>query len=334
VFIPEKNCSEMNKTHGSFKVLEKSNLFYILAVIQPFMPHRLFYIDRYVLPLPEGHKFPRQKYGMLRALLAQEPRFQFHPAPQASQKTIEIAHDPLYVKQFLKSELPASAMRRIGFPWSEQLVQRSLASVGGTLSAATEALATGFGATLGGGTHHALRAEGAGFCVFNDIAVAIESLRAEGRIRRAAVVDLDVHQGDGTAEIFSHESEVFTVSIHCRSNFPFRKQQSRLDLHLPDRTGDDAYLRHVDEVLPEVEAFQPEIMFYQSGVDALEADALGHLSMSHEGLRQRDLKVMRFAREHGIPLVLTLGGGYAKPIELSVQAHLSTYLCAAEVFGV
>lgn len=302
------------------------------------MSCRIFYIERYVLTLPEGHKFPVRKYGLLRSALADDPRFRFDPAPLVDQRTIELAHAPLYVKQFMNCELPASAMRRIGFPWSGQLVQRSLASVGGTLGAARDALTGGLGITLGGGTHHALRSEGAGFCVFNDIAVAIETLRrgADGNppaIRRAAVLDLDVHQGDGTAEIFHHDPDVFTVSIHCRSNFPFRKQQSSLDIHLPDGIDDDEYLRHLDEVLPEVLSFRPEILFYQSGVDALEADALGHLALTHEGLRQRDITVMTFARDNNIPLVLTLGGGYAKPIELSVEAHLNTYRCAAEIFG-
>ena len=302
------------------------------------MSRRIFYIERYILHLPEGHKFPVRKYGLLRSRLADDPRFRFDPAPLVDQRTVELAHAPLYVKQFMNCELPASSMRRIGFPWSEQLVQRSLASVGGTLGAARDALAGGLGITLGGGTHHALRSEGAGFCVFNDIAVAIETLRrgSEGNppaIRRAAVLDLDVHQGDGTAEIFHHDPDVFTVSIHCRSNFPFRKQQSALDIHLPDGVGDDEYLRHLEEVLPEVSAFRPEILFYQSGVDGLKDDALGHLSLTHEGLRQRDIKVMTFARNHNIPLVLTLGGGYAKPIELSVQAHLNTYRCAAEIFS-
>jgi acetoin utilization deacetylase AcuC-like enzyme len=297
------------------------------------MPIPLFHLDHYRIPLPEGHKFPSGKYGMLQALLAREPGFDLRPAPMAAQHTIELAHDPSYVKQFLQGELPAAAMRRIGFPWSELLAQRSLASVGGTIAAARQALATGFGATLGGGTHHALRAEGAGFCVFNDIAIAIQLLRQEGAVHRAAVVDLDVHQGDGTAEIFRNDSQVFTLSIHCRSNFPFRKQQSVLDLHLPDRTGDDAYLRHLDETLPEVIAFQPEIIFYQSGVDALRFDSLGRLALTHQGLRHRDLKVMHLAREHKIPLVLTLGGGYANPIEQSVQAHGQTYRVALAVFS-
>ena len=298
------------------------------------MLHNLFYIiDRLLLPLPEGHKFPRQKYGIIRGTLSASTDFRFSPAPLADPQTIELVHEPAYVRRFLKGELPAAAMRRIGFPWSPQLVQRSLASVGGTLAAARKALGSGFGATLGGGTHHAMRREGAGFCVFNDIAVAIERLRFEGLVRRAAVIDLDVHQGDGTAEIFSGDPSVFTISIHCRSNFPFRKQSSSLDLHLPDGVADDEYLRHLDSVLPEILSFQPDILFYQSGVDALASDSLGHLCMTHDGLLARDLKVLNLARASRIPLVLTLGGGYSRPIELSVKAHVNTYRCAAQIFA-
>jgi len=296
------------------------------------MAKTLFYTGHYNIALPEGHKFPHQKYGMVRSLLADEGRFQLQPAPLARPNVLELAHDPGYVSQFLAGTLPAAAVRRIGFPWSEMLVKRSLASVGGTLSAAVEALDTGWGVTLGGGTHHALRSEGAGFCVFNDIAVAIQYLRSIGRIRRAAIIDLDVHQGDGTAEIFSGEADVFTLSIHCRSNFPFRKQRSTLDINLPDKVADEEYLRCVDQVLPEVLAFQPDIIFYQSGVDALYSDALGHLSLTHAGLEERDLRVMQTAHLQGIPLVLTLGGGYSRPIELSVQAHVNTYRTMHKVF--
>ena len=297
------------------------------------MTKTLFYTGQYSISLPEGHKFPHQKYGMVRSLLAEEGSFELKPAPFAKQNVIELAHNPDYVSQFLTGVLPASAVRRIGFPWSEMLVKRSLASVGGTLSAAVEALDTGWGVTLGGGTHHAMHGEGAGFCVFNDIAVAVQYLRSMGRIRRAAVIDLDVHQGDGTAEIFSNEPDVFTLSIHCRSNFPFRKQRSTVDIDLPDKVADEEYLRWVDQILPEVLAFQPEIIFYQSGVDALYSDALGHLSLTHAGLEERDRRVMQTARASSLPLVLTLGGGYSRPIELSVQAHVNTYCMMHHVFS-
>ena len=294
---------------------------------------RLFYNDRYAIALPDGHKFPRLKYGMVRSLLSQERIFDFQPSPLAEESTLELAHDPAYVRQFLSGTLPASAMRRIGFPWSAMLMKRSLASVGGTLNAALDALRTGLGVTLGGGTHHALRSEGAGFCVFNDIAIAIEFLRATGRIRRAAVIDLDVHQGDGTAQIFEDDQQVFTASIHCRSNFPFRKQKSKLDVDLPDKVGDHEYLRWVDQILPEVFASDPEVIFYQSGVDALASDALGHLSLTQEGLQERDSRVMQAVKSHRIPLVLTMGGGYARPIEDSAQAHANTYRMAAKLFA-
>src|SRR6185437_6176348 len=211
---------------------------------------RLFFTDQYRITLPEGHKFPAHKYGLVRQLLQQDGDFDFVQAPVISPEIVELAHDPKYVRSFIAGSLPAAAMRRIGLPWSEVFVQRALASVGGTLSAAHDALEFGWGGTLGGGTHHAFRAEGAGFCVFNDIAVSIQFLRKEDRIKRAAVIDLDVHQGDGTAEIFFNDPGVFTLSIHCERNFPFRKQQSSLDVPLPDGVEDQDYLRSLSEVLP------------------------------------------------------------------------------------
>lgn len=293
---------------------------------------RLFYTDHYLITLPEAHKFPVLKYAKVRSLLQQDGNFSFEPALPASLEALELAHDPSYVRDFLSGALSSAAMRRIGIPWSEVLVQRSLASVGGTLSASQQALRLGWGGTLGGGTHHAFRSEGSGFCVFNDIAVAIRSLMKNGQIQRAAVIDLDVHQGDGTAAIFRDEPAVFTLSIHCQSNFPFRKQQSRLDVALPDKTGDSGYLQRLDEVLPEVFAFRPDIIFYQSGVDGLQSDVLGRLSLTHQGLRQRDRRVMESVRDLGVPLVITSGGGYSRPIELSVEAHANTYRTAWQIF--
>ena len=293
---------------------------------------RLFYTDHYLITLPEAHKFPLSKYQMVRRLLEQDDQFHFEPAPPAAVEVLELVHEPSYVRDFLRGGLPPAAMRRIGLPWSETLVQRSLASVGGTMAAAEDALRTGWGGTLGGGTHHAFRAEGSGFCVFNDIAVAIRSLMHRGDIHRAAVIDLDVHQGDGTAEIFRDEPRVFTLSIHCQSNFPFRKQQSRLDIALPDRINDELYLQRLDEALHQALAFHPDIIFYQSGVDGLHCDALGHLSLTHAGLQERDRKVMESTRDRGIPLVITSGGGYSRPIDPSVQAHANTYRMAWQAF--
>jgi acetoin utilization deacetylase AcuC-like enzyme len=289
---------------------------------------RLFSTDTYQITLPEGHKFPVSKYGMFRKLLEKEDLYQIEQSPLADLETVSLAHDPVYVSEFVNGRLSAAAMRRIGLPWSDILVKRALASVGGTIQAAFEAMEKGWCGTLGGGTHHALHAEGAGFCVFNDIAVAVQFLRNKGLIRRAAVIDLDVHQGDGTAEIFQDDPEVFTLSIHCESNFPFRKKQSRLDVALPDRVEDAEYLRHLDEVLPAVLAFKPDMIFYQSGVDPLASDVLGRLSLSPQGLIQRDSRVFAAVKKFGVPFVLTSGGGYSRPIELSAEAHASTFKTA------
>ena len=294
---------------------------------------RLFFTDHYLITLPEGHKFPSRKYGLVRDLLRDDGRFQFEPAPIPASEVIQLAHDPNYVRSFVAGSLPPASMRRIGLPWSDVLVKRALASVGGTLCAAQDALKLGWGGTLGGGTHHAFRSEGAGFCIFNDIAVTIQFLRTTGLIRNAAVIDLDVHQGDGTAEIFRDDPEVFTLSIHCNSNFPFRKQQSTLDVALRDGVKDAEYLDRLNEVLPQVLDWRPEIVFYQSGVDGLATDVLGHLALTHEGLIARDRLVMQTMRQAGIPLVLTSGGGYSRPIELSADAHANTYRTAEQVFA-
>jgi acetoin utilization deacetylase AcuC-like enzyme len=293
---------------------------------------RLFYCDQFEIPLPPGHKFPMEKYRLLRERLAADGFWKLETAAPASAEVISLAHDREYVSQFIKGTLPSSAMRRIGFPWSQGLVNRTLASAGGTLAATRDAMETGFGGTLAGGTHHAFRSEGSGFCVFNDVAIAIYSLRAEGRAHRAAVVDLDVHQGDGTAHFFEHDPDVLTISLHGANNFPFRKQRSKIDVELPDRTGDTEYLRALDSVLPRVVEFAPEIAFYLSGVDALSSDVLGRLALTHEGLKARDRRVIGACRAGKIPLVITLGGGYSKPIELTAEAHANTFRIAAEVY--
>ncbi|HBY62690.1 MAG TPA: histone deacetylase [Solibacterales bacterium] len=295
------------------------------------MSGRLFYCDHYAIPLPEGHKFPMRKYRLVRDLLAADGHYSFECAPLADTEVVSLAHDAAYVKAFVDGTLPPAVLRRIGFPWSEGLVRRTLASVGGTLGATRDALETGYGGNLAGGTHHAFRDEGSGFCVFNDIAVAIESLRRDGRVRRAAVVDLDVHQGDGTALIFEHEPDVLTLSLHGRNNFPFRKQRSKIDVDLPDATGDEEYLRALHQVLPAVFAFRPEIVYYQSGVDALATDTLGRLSLTAAGMEARDRMVMTAVRAAGVPLVITLGGGYSRPIERTAEAHATTFRVASQV---
>ena len=286
--------------------------------------------------MPQGHRFPLAKYRMLRerllreGVLASEELEESAPIDRA---TLLLAHTASYLDAVFAGSLSDGEQRRLGFPWSEGLVLRSRASSFGTLAAARAALSDGFAGNLAGGTHHAFADHGNGFCVFNDIAVAARALQREGLIERAAVVDLDVHQGDGTASIFSGDASVFTFSMHGAKNFPFRKERSSLDVELPDGCADSEYLRALSEQLPRVlDAARADIVFYQAGVDPLEHDALGRLKLSFEGLRLRDQLVLRAARDRGIPLVLTLGGGYARPIELSVEAHLATWRESARLF--
>ena len=296
--------------------------------------------------MPEGHRFPVAKYRLIRELLEASGRFDLRPAPLADASQVELAHDPDYVRRFVEGTLPTEMMRRIGFPWSEGLVRRTLASVGATLAASEQALMVGFGGTLAGGTHHAFRNEGSGYCVFNDIAVAIQWLRKEkappshfarrvghtaGEAARVAVVDLDVHQGDGTAQIFENDPDVLTFSMHGGKNFPFRKQRSKIDVELEDGTGDEVYLEKLASSLPRVEEFGPDFVFYQSGVDPLDSDRLGRLSVTMNGLRERDRMVFEMVRRGGWPLVVTLGGGYSEPISRTAEAHAQTFRTALEV---
>ncbi len=288
--------------------------------------------DHCPLPLPPGHRFPLTKYARVYELLRDDDRFDFAPAPEATREQIELAHDPAYVRSFLDGTLDRAAIRRIGFPWSEGLVRRTLVSAGATLAATDWALQHRWGGSLAGGTHHAFYAAGSGFCVFNDIAIAIQWLRARGLAARAAVIDLDVHQGDGTAEIFHDDPAVLTFSMHGRNNFPFRKQTSRIDIELDDHTADDIYLDKLAATLPRVFSFDPQVVFYQSGVDALATDTLGRLALTPHGLSTRDRLVAEAAVRHGAPFIITLGGGYSNPIEATALAHANTYRIAASVF--
>lgn len=299
---------------------------------------RVFYCDHHEVVLPPEHRFPMAKYAKLRAelvasgVLAAEELVAAEAAPLAALMRV---HDPEYVEAFLSGSLAPKAMAQIGFPWSPALVRRSLASVGATLAAVEAALVDGFSGSLAGGTHHAHRDRGAGFCVFNDLAVAASELLASKRARRVLIVDLDVHQGDGTAEIFRDDERVFTFSMHGAKNFPGRKAQSDLDVELEDDTDDERYLERLERHLPAALAQRDvDFVLYQGGVDPLEQDRLGRLCLSHAGLQQRDRLVFDAARERGVPLVATLGGGYAEPIELSIEAHVNTYRAAREVFCV
>ncbi|MBL8566032.1 MAG: histone deacetylase [Hyphomicrobiaceae bacterium] len=288
------------------------------------------------LPLPPGHRFPAAKYRMLRERAHAEGIFAsagLLPSPLATRENLLLVHDATYVDAMIAGEIGADAMRRIGVPWSTVLVERSLATVGGSIAAARAAIRDGISGQLAGGTHHAHRDFGSGYCVFNDLAVAALALLGEAGVARITILDLDVHQGDGTAALFAGERRVQTVSIHGEKNFPFRKYPSDLDIALADGTGDIAYLAALDRALGAVAAFAPDLLLYLSGADALACDRLGRLDLSHSGLMARDATVLRFARAQHIPVAIAIGGGYAEPIDETVEAYLGTFRTARAIYG-
>lgn len=288
----------------------------------------LFYCDHHDIPLPDGHKFPMEKYRLLRQALEAAGGFRFAPGPLALREDLLRVHDPAYVDAFLSNQLSDAQIRRIGFPRHAKLLDRTLSSVGATVAASDIALEQGWSGVLAGGTHHALPDAGAGFCVLNDVAVAIARLLHQGRIQRPAIIDLDVHQGDGTAVIFQNDPRVLTFSAHGRHNFPFRKQQSDIDLDFDNNTTDEPYLAALEATLPRVWAFEPDMIFYQAGVDALATDRLGKLAMTEEGIRRRNHLVYTQISARQLPCVVNLGGGYSSPIEHTVNAATHTYLQA------
>lgn len=277
------------------------------------------------LALPPGHRFPIGKYDLLHAQLEREVPGALVLGVPATWEDVCLAHDPEYVAAVRDGTLPPAAVRRLGFPWSESLVLRARRSVGGTLAALAWAMAFGAAGHIAGGTHHAFRDRGEGYCVFNDLAVAVVVARRDHGVRRACVIDLDVHQGNGTAAIFRDDPDVFTLSLHGARNYPFRKEQSSLDVALADGCDDAAYLAALGPALEAVAGFRPELLLYQAGVDALAGDRLGRLALSHEGLRRRDERVFALARALAVPLVVTLGGGYGADLARSVTAHANVY---------
>lgn len=288
---------------------------------------RLVYTENvHHLMLPTGHKFPVGKYERIkRALEDSCGADTLLLGPMASVEDILLVHSPEYVRAVREGTLPTSAVRKLGFPWSESLVTRAMRSTGGTLSALAWAAEHGAAGHLAGGTHHAYRDHGEGFCVFNDIAVAVMVARRDHDLGRPAIIDLDVHQGNGTASIFANDDSVFTLSLHGQKNYPFHKEASSLDVGLPDGCEDDAYLRALAPALEQVAAHRPDLLFYQSGVDALRGDRLGRMALTHEGLERRDRMVYALARKLGVPLVVTLGGGYGRDIETSILGHVNVF---------
>ncbi len=289
-----------------------------------------------MIELPEGHRFPMQKYQMVREGLLAEKLFtpdELIKPELPSRETMLLAHTSRYLTAVCEGTLEPKEVRRIGFPWSEALVRRSLASVGGCIEAAQEALRSGVSGCLAGGTHHANADWGEGYCVFNDIAVAVLKLFQENSIERAAIVDLDVHQGNGNSAILGSRDDTFIFSMHGEKNYPFQKVPSTLDIGLPDDTRDEEYLYLLEKALPRVFDFGPDIVFYQAGVDPLKEDLLGRLSLSQAGLAERDRMVLSACKRHGVPVALLLGGGYSRPVELTVEAHIQTYRVVKEIFG-
>lgn len=295
---------------------------------------KAFYSDRYVLPLPDGHRFPMAKYRKLRERVASElPGLELIEPTAATDAELALAHDPNYIARVAAGELSPSEQRAVGFPWSEPMVERSRRSAGATVAACRAALAEGVAVNLAGGTHHAHRDRGQGYCVFNDAAVAARVLQADaagaGRSLSIAIVDLDVHQGDGTATIFAGDDSVFTLSLHGATNYPFRKACSDLDLGLPDGTSDAAYLQALDDALDRMLArFEPRLLIYLAGADAHEGDRLGRLALTTEGMARRDARVFDLARRLGVPIAVAMAGGYGHDIDATVGVHFNTVRAA------
>ena len=304
---------------------------------------RAYYSGRFVLPLPVGHRFPMIKYARLRERCLAEGVLRpedLREPPAATWDELMLVHEPAYVAAARTGTLTAMEVRRIGFPWSPEMIERSRRSSGATIQAARtaldEATARGWGVAvnLAGGTHHACPDHGEGFCVFNDAAVAIRVLQREGRIGRAVVIDCDVHQGNGTAAAFRADPTVFTFSIHGSKNFPFRKERSSLDVELPDGAGDDAFLAALELHVPHVlHDFRPELAVYLAGADPWREDCFGRLGMSKEGLLERDHLVLGACRGAGVPVAVAMAGGYARDTEDTVDIHLRTIRLCAQMWA-
>ncbi|PUE36014.1 histone deacetylase [Limnohabitans sp. Jir72] len=291
-----------------------------------------YYADHFVLPLPEGHRFPMRKYSRLRDRLTQElTGVQMREAPAASDGELALVHTPAYIQGVATGSLDPVIQREIGFPWSPAMAERARRSVGASVAAARDALVQGVAGNLAGGTHHAYADKGSGFCVFNDIAVTARLMQTEAwRLQRqkmnVAVIDLDVHQGNGTAAIFAHDPSVFTLSLHGEKNFPFRKEPSDLDVGLPDGCTDEPYLAALHQALQTLQdRFDPHLVIYLAGADPHEGDRLGRLKLTADGMQARDRVVMDWVWQRRLPVVMCMGGGYGHDIETTVQVQTQTW---------
>ena len=292
---------------------------------------------RFTVPLPSGHRFPIQKYAAIRdAVIARGilPPSAIEEPERAERWALELAHTPAYVERVLDGTLSVAEQRRLGFPWSPELRERSLRTAQGTVEAARDALAGGLGINLAGGTHHAFADRGEGYCVFNDVAVALLVLQREGLIRRAVVLDLDVHQGNGTARIFAGDPDVVTFSMHGGRNYPFLKERSTLDVELHDGCGDAHYLDLLHAHLgPLLDAARPDLVCYLAGADPYRDDRLGRLGLTMAGLRARDQAVFAACRRRRLPVVVTMAGGYARDLADVVEIQTTTVVCALAAYG-
>jgi acetoin utilization deacetylase AcuC-like enzyme len=296
----------------------------------------IVYHPDYVTPLPEGHRFPMPKFGKLYELLLSDrvaTSEQFHIPKIPATEWIELVHTPEYVKAYYEGTLDPKAQRRIGLPWSPALVKRTCTAVGGTILTAQLALQYGLACNTAGGTHHAFPSYGSGFCIFNDLAIASRVLQQLGLAQKILILDLDVHQGDGTAFIFQDDSSVFTFSMHCEVNFPGTKQKSDLDVPLPVGMDDDAYLQTLAKYLPDLlSEVQPDLVLYDAGVDPHAGDRLGKLALTDTGLYRRDMQVLSTCVSAGYPVASAIGGGYADDLNALVYRHSLLHRAASEVY--
>lgn len=296
---------------------------------------QVFYTPRYYADIGQGHIFPIRKFELVRDKLLAEgtlhPEEIVEPAP-APLEDVLLVHTQDYVSRLCSGDLTQKEIRRLGLPWSESLVRRSFYAVGGTLAATQVSLSEGYSSNLAGGTHHSFSDRGEGFCVLNDVAVAIRAMRARKLIRRAAIVDCDVHQGNGTATIFAGDAATFTFSIHGANNYPLFKARSTLDVELPDGSSDTAYMETLAHYLPQVFQSDPDIVFYLAGADPYRGDKLGRLALSIDGLRERDAYVLRECYKREVPIVTVMSGGYGKDINNTIEIHCNTIRMVKEIF--
>ena len=315
-----------------FQDLNQSNLKFF----QEMSNYKIYYSPYYYADIGEGHVFPIKKFELVRDKLLAEGTLQANEIiePQSAKvEDLRLVHTENYITRLVDGTLTAKEVRKLGLPWSKSLVRRTFLAVSGTINASFHALETGVSSNLAGGTHHAFPDRGEGFCVLNDVAVAVRVLQQAQQAQRFLIIDCDVHQGNGTAFIFKDEEEVFTFSMHGAKNYPLFKEKSNLDIELKDGTGDAEYLETLNEALPRIFLHNPDLIFYLGGADPFEKDKLGRLNLTKKGLYARDEMVVHYAKEHHVPIVTVMSGGYALDINDTVEIHCNTIRAVKKVFA-